>query len=783
MTAKPPIDQVANKAKVVNATLSKTSAVNSAEQQQKDSRARDTAVVPVQEQLAAGAKFLDNVLQGYDNVAYNFKLVMVNPALVENFDISQGIVLAQSGVTTDLVIKDCSFTHIVGWTNKAQGAFAHSGKMTIVEPLGVKVLDKRVTAARALRIPNHTQARYLLELTFNGRNKETGVEEIGITHHIWSIFFVKVQMKVGVEGGQYNIEFRNQLEAAQENIVENLKDIVNIPANTLRDYFAGLEKALNEREAKNVGITKFVPNEYKFVIDPEIAGYSFANFNPSQVSKSKNQHTKDGKAVASFREGTGILGLINVIMSGTDQFQHFQKQKSGDTKKTNETLATKKDKEQADVAADLAKFYRVQTWCECTDFDFFTKDYGKKLTFFVFPSLAPQIITPSEQDIASSKEYGEYVSMQKKAALGAQSLPAKSYDYMYTGMNTSVEDFDIQMNYSFYQALPPSDAGFVADASQLGKKMDPNLTPELLKDKQEVRKRWEANKVEITRLETQGKGTSSEAEKLKKEQQQLAGALTEEQALKKQALGPLRVFEQNQGRGYKEPRLHYVDDGEVAYINDSSLDPQFIVYRFLEDDVGTELTSGGVEGPYAKNRGAFAYVFNQLRQSGDLIQIKVRVVGDPYWFGRDNKILADLKKNVAGQKSIMTAQQSGDLKKQYADYEKGANYFYIKFQGPNDYNPATGYVEFDTNDVISGVYLVKTVTSTFEGGKFTQTLDAVKDMVIMQPFIVKTEKQFTKDRTDKLVTDKEFAQKNKTEVKQLADTGDQRAKDMLKKLK
>ncbi len=81
------------------------------------------------------------------------------------------------------------------------------------------------------------------------------------------------------------------------------------------------------------------------------------------------------------------------------------------------------------------------------------------------------------------------------------------------------------------------------------------------------------------------------------------------------------------------------------------------------------------------------------------------------------------------------------------------------------------------------MYLVKTVTSTFEGGKFTQTLDAVKDMVIMQPFIVKTEKQFTKDRTDKLVTDKEFAQKNKTEVKQLADAGDQRAKDMLKKLK
>ena len=799
-TKKPSIDSDASKATVVAATLSNSNAVAGAKAQQASTRETDTKVQPVQDQLVAGAVFKDNILQEFDSVTYYLRLTMINPAFVEDFNPRNGIVIAETGTTTDIVIKDCTLNHIVGWSAKSQGAFAHSGKMTLVEPLGVKFLTKLVDAARALRIPNHTQARYYLELGFNGRHPTTGAEVIvpsgnttqggsGMTAsdtkpHIWSIFFVKVDMTIDQTGGVYNVDFRNQLEAAQENIVENLKDIVNVPANNLRDYFSGLAKSLNDREERNVGITKFVKNEYNFVLDPEIEGYTFANFNPTQVSKAKNAQTRDGKNVPTFREGTGVLGLINVIMSGTDTFQKFQKSKTGASKKENQGVATKKDKEQADVTADLSKFYRVQTWCECTEFDFFTKDYAKKLTFFIFPSLTPQLITPDEQDTATSKDYGAYVTKQKNEALKNKGLLAKRYDYVYTGNNQSVLDFKIQLTQSFFQALPPADSSYVSDASQLGSKVDPKLSPELLRNKQDVRKRWETNRTQIKTLENEGKGTSSDAEKLRKEQTQLSSALTEEQALKKQALGNGKIFETGAaGRGATS-KLHYFDDWRVQEINNTELDPQYIVHRFLEDDVGTELTNGGVEGPNAKNRGAFAYMFNQLRQSGDLIQIKVNILGDPYWFGRDNKALADLKKNIAGKKS-MSADESNILSKNYADFEKGSNYFYIKIQGPSDYNPDTGYMEFDTNDVISGVYLVKTVASTFADGKFLQTLDAVKDVTILSPFITKSEAQFKKDHNERLVADNEFAKKNKDQLKVLADSDSpyaDRAKAMLKKV-
>lgn len=801
MTQKnPSIDIDSAKARVIAATLSSTNAVATAKNLQTSNRVTDSTVQPVQDQLISGATFKDNILQEFDSVTYYLRLTMVNPAYLEEFDPRNGIVIAETGTTTDIVIKDCTLNHIVGWSSKSQGAFAHSGKMTLVEPLGVKFLTKLVDAARALRIPNHTQARYYLELGFNGRDTATGAETLvpsgntvpregttvnDILPHIWSIFFIKVDMTIDQTGGVYNIDFRNQLEAAQENTVENLKDIVNIPANNLTDYFAGLAKSLNDREERNVGITKFVKNEYAFVLDPEIAKYTFANFSPTQVAKAKNAQIRDGKNVPTFREGTGILGLINVIMSGTDTFQKFQKANTGASKKENEGVATKKDKEKADVTADLSKFYRVQTWCECTDFDFFTKDYAKKLTFFIFPSLTPQLITPSEQDTATSKDYGAYVTQQKDNALKKKGLLAKRYDYVYTGNNQSVVDFKIQLTHSFFQAVPPADSSYVSDASQLGSKVDPRLTPELLQNKQDVRKRWETNRTQIKKLDSEGKGTTNEAARLRLEQSQLNSALTEEQNLKKQAMGSGRIFTNaGAGRG-AVARLHYVDDARVQEINNTELDPQYIVHRFLEDDVGTELTSGGIEGPNAKNRGAFAYMFNQLRQSGDLIQIKVNILGDPYWFGRDSRSLAVLRKKIAGRSS-MSADESDILSKNYADYEKGSNYFYIKIQGPRDYNPATGYMEFDTDDVISGVYMVKTVASTFSDGKFLQTLDAVKDVSILSPYITKSEAQLTKDRNERLVADKEFAQKHLREIDELSRSNSpyaERAKAMLKKIK
>lgn len=801
--------------KITAASLSRERAVTDATKEQTDSREKDSTVIPVQDKLAAGAVYKDNILQTYDSSTYYLRLTMVNPGLAQKFDIRDGVVIAETGTTTDIVIKDCNMRHIVGWTPKSQGAFAHGGKITLVEPLGVKFLNKLVDAARALRIPNHTQATYFLELGFNGRDPDTGQEVIipsgnsstsnknyfsanQAKPHMWTIKFTKVEMNVSQEGGVYNITFVNLMTTAQENTVENLKDSVNVPAKTVGEYFAGLEAALNKREENNIGITKFVANKYKFIVDPDFANDKFANFSPEQVTKARNATTKDGKNVPSFREGTGILGLINVIMSGTSKFQTALKLKTGASLNANEGMTTEKNKEKADVAADLNLFYRVHTWCECGPFDFFCMDFQKTMTYFIFPTLTPQLVTPSEQESHVSKDWGEYCTTQKLKAIKNSALLAKRYDYVYTGMNTSVIDFKIQLNSSFYNAAPPSDSGYTQDSSQPGAKMDANASPQLLKDKAAKKQAWDADRTSLKQLEKDGNGNSRDAQKIRERlrNSEQSKNLTQEQAIKTQMLGDINVFKNTRDTSangrmnssadtrsttYGAPaNLNYVDSAAVRDIADNALDPNFIVRRFLEDDVGTEL-SNGIEGPHAKNRGSFAYMFNQLRQGADLVNIKVDIVGDPYWLGRDNNALANFLK-TAGQKSTLSKDTSKILTNEYADFETGSNYFYIKFQGPSDYDPDTGYIKFSTDDVISGVYIVKEVSSTFSDGRFVQQLDAFKDLSILAPFIDKTEAQFNKERTEQLLTDVEFAKKNEQEVTDLAKKDNKRAKEMLKKI-
>jgi len=113
-------------------------------------------------------------------------------------------------------------------------------------------------------------------------------------------------------------------------------------------------------------------------------------------------------------------------------------------------------------------------------------------------------------------------------------------------------------------------------------------------------------------------------------------------------------------------------------------------------------------------------------------------VGDPYWFGVPNSLISErVVKAKHGNNSLM---------KTAASFETGANYFYLNIQTPQQYNTATGLMEFNRNDMISGYYVVKTVDSSFTSeGYFKQNLDAIRDVGIVTPFIEKSDAQLAQE--------------------------------------
>jgi len=697
-------------------------------------------------QFADKATFRPNELLNYENFSYYLRLTMINPSLAGNFDPTQGVVIAETGVTTEFSIDSCDLKHIVGWSDKSQGAFGHSGSMTIVEPSGVKFLDKIVKTASFLRIPNHTQARYFLEVTFKGTDPTTGESKfIPGLYYIWSLAFTKVEMTVTEKGGEYRVQFVMTQEGATESIVENLRAVVNVPSTTVGEYFKGLEKALNEREKQQIGLTKFVPNEYIFQIDEDIAKMPFANFDPGTIAQNKKSQTSDGKTMPTFREGTGILGLINIILAGTSDFQKFRKENNKATQTPNSDLKDKKKGEQA-VAADLYSFFRVQTWCDFTDYDFFTRDWGRKVTYFVFPSITPQIMTPADQDEYAGQDAKTVTkkrieNLRKKRESDQQKniqLLAKRYDYFYTGLNSSVMNFNIKLNNAYLCAIPPTDD--VPDNAQYGDKIKPDSKgkkPLNELSASEARQRWASNAQELKKEDAKGENADkSKKEKLEAEQKELGQVFTQEQAQKKERLGPLArtgipAQEADPTQLRINPNMKYTDSQEV--LKDEAIDPGFLQVRFHEDDAGNE-TQQGVEGPFSKSRGSFGYIFNQLKQSADLVNIDVDIIGDPYWFGVPNSIIKDrITKAQTGNNSLM---------KTAANFEVGANYFYITVNTPQPYDVSTGLMKFDRNDMISGYYVVREVISKFSNsGMFVQTLKGLRDVGIVTPFIAKSDAQ------------------------------------------
>ena len=230
------------------------------------------------------------------------------------------------------------------------------------------------------------------------------------------------------------------------------------------------------------------------------------------------------------------------------------------------------------------------------------------------------------------------------------------------------------------------------------------------------------------------------AKKLKEEQDTLAPALTQEQKDKQNALGPLHRTGITPSDGAPsslrvDANLKYTDSVEV--LKDAEIDPAFLQVRFYEDDSGNEVQQG-VEGPFSKSRGSFGYIFNQLKQSADLINVKISIVGDPYWFGVPNSLISErVVKAKHGNNSLM---------KTAASFETGANYFYLNVQTPQQYNTSTGLMEFNRNDMISGYYVVKTVDSSFTSeGFFKQNLDAIRDIGIVTPFIEKSDAQLAQE--------------------------------------
>jgi hypothetical protein len=113
---------------------------------------------------------------------------------------------------------------------------------------------------------------------------------------------------------------------------------------------------------------------------------------------------------------------------------------------------------------------------------------------------------------------------------------------------------------------------------------------------------------------------------------------------------------------------------------------------------------------------------------GDMLQTKLKIIGDPHYIKQDDVFYAPEMTNITEQVDGTGIDPrliaNGSLR-----MDQGELYIQITVKSPSDIDESTGMMKFDSKhsvSLFSGMYRVLTVESTFSGGKFEQVLDAVR---------------------------------------------------------
>ena len=129
---------------------------------------------------------------------------------------------------------------------------------------------------------------------------------------------------------------------------------------------------------------------------------------------------------------------------------------------------------------------------------------------------------------------------------------------------------------------------------------------------------------------------------------------------------------------------------------------------------------------------------------GDMLNVKLKILGDPHFIKQDDVYANPGQSNYTGNKTMIVP---GAL-----NMDRGEIFCTINFSTPTDMDDATGLLRNDpryTSAGFSGYYKILTVSSEFSRGQFIQTLDCIR--TFDQPALNSTTQRSQKDSDQALV--------------------------------
>jgi hypothetical protein len=636
--------------------------------------------------------WVENPLTSKQSFTYHLRLTMLSPkdnkkigySAAQTLNSENGIVVAETGVTSKFNITDLETNHVVSWTPLARAAYGLTATMTITEPLGVTLLDNIVRGAKSLGIENHTtDAVYLLEISFKDSDDAQVEEEKEPLpyHFIYVMAITDFTIAVDEGGAKYYLKLVEIPQIALRDSVQNLKSALTIKANTLGQFAVALTKELNELSAKEAGTSSKFPDTYNITIDESSQKMSqwvfVGNLISAGAPKYKLDMSGDGGLNSTFHTGNSIVDILSVAVAATKEMQELPLASGSSAKASGD------DDERPDPVPRL--WFRIVPDVRLTtNYDSVRKVNQKNFIYKIKLEINDKV-----GDMSGGFAVDKTKQKARLREMYEFGLLTKKYMYMYTGQNTEILNFDIKLNNTYWIVKARYDGMYSNPDNILSQ--SPNA--EELKE---------------------GSINSPQGTKMASPVQEVAESPPS--ATPATAAGPKGYLQQDElNSSVTAPKSGQflsnittkTTPGKYKYLESFSEEDEkegnnWFVPQTKPADIKSK-TKGFVDvaGPSAFKFGA---VYADMAGGTDLVEIELNIIGDPYWLGMSN-----INKQYANKGGVA------------AHYDSGSNLFYFKLLMPQEHDE-TGDTVISDSFTLSGLYGVREVISSYSNGGFTQHL-------------------------------------------------------------
>ena len=383
-----------------------------------------------------------NPLHDFEPVNYLISLSCLSTGSFNGNADTQDILIARSGgkgeQSQGVLGNDYYIDNLVVMNTVSPTSAGKSGQVTqvsfdVTEPFGTSFVDALITAARTLGYEDHLKAVFKLKIEFKGVDDEQNPSgaPIDFSTRIVPIHIYAVEMRVEAGVTTYQVQAIPATQLATTELHGVTQETITVKGNTVGEL-------CDDFFNKHTDTLKKLKND-KRIVDPDVYTFSIDESDADIINSKIPYNVKSSS--------TNVLNISNTQAP------------PGREAKLREVTVPAGTPMQAFIEAVVreSEFYRNQ-------FDQNGEPKGNKEFLKALRTMTRLKIDTVKQGGGGNRPQYEFIwvvrgyqvsaNYFKKEAtdLAGNVVPVRKYQYLYTGQNKDILEFDVTYRFAFYQA-------------------------------------------------------------------------------------------------------------------------------------------------------------------------------------------------------------------------------------------------------------------------------------------------------------------------------------------